>query len=435
MRIFKDTKIDFLGKKFFALGLSILVIAISIGFIFINGVNLGIDFIGGHLVQLRFQEEPDLETLRAQLQAVGYGTAMLQRDMNDRNVIMIRVQKNSAPEVEGESTEPQSETPSVVEQITNVLRTDSDIQNEGKLDLNLEGKERLIELLSGEGNDPLGYLETNPVGMSPQVFARREYRKVAEQLIDNYRDQEIVRQNESGEPSIKHAGIILNLDDALNSVTVPRNREEFVSFMKEHTFAGSVSRIRSEMVSAVVGSELSEKAIWAVLYSLAGIFAYVWFRFNNRFSLAAIIALVHDVIITLGVFTIVGREINLPIVAAILTIVGYSLNDTIVIFVRIRENQNIKRQQAKEDYEGLLNQSINTTLSRTLLTSGTTLIVVLFLYFMGGSVINDFAFTLLVGVFVGTYSSIFVASPVLAIWQKFSGTLGGETAKVKTAAV
>ena len=124
----------------------------------------------------------------------------------------------------------------------------------------------------------------------------------------------------------------------------------------------------------------------------------------------------------------------MPIIAGVLTIVGYSLNDTIVIFVRIRENLTIRRREAKENYEGLLNKSINITLSRTILTSGTTLIVVLFLFFLGGTVINDFAFTLMIGVLVGTYSSVFVASPVLAIWQKATGTLGKATGKVKAAA-
>jgi preprotein translocase SecF subunit len=127
---------------------------------------------------------------------------------------------------------------------------------------------------------------------------------------------------------------------------------------------------------------------------------------------------VHDVIIGLGLFAVSGRELNLPIVAAVLTIVGYSLNDTIVIFTRIREQLTLRRKEAREDYEGLLNKSINMTLSRTLLTSLTTMVVVLFLFFMGGSVINDFAFMLVVGVIVGTYSSIFIASPVLAIWEK-----------------
>ncbi|VAX18979.1 Protein translocase subunit SecF, partial [hydrothermal vent metagenome] len=173
---------------------------------------------------------------------------------------------------------------------------------------------------------------------------------------------------------------------------------------------------RVEMVGPKVGSDLRYKALMALIYSLVGILLYITFRFEFRFGIAAIVALAHDTMITIGAFSILDKEFTLPVIAAILTVIGYSLNDTIVVFDRIRENMRLKRGLKLED---MLNLSINNTLSRTLLTSGTTLIVVLSIFFLGGGVIHDFAFALFVGIFVGTYSSIFVASPVLLLWQNY----------------
>jgi preprotein translocase subunit SecF len=171
---------------------------------------------------------------------------------------------------------------------------------------------------------------------------------------------------------------------------------------------------RTESVGPKIGSELRTAAFWAVIYSLIGILAYVTWRFEFRFAVAAIIALVHDVLITLSFFSVTGIEISLAVIAAILTIVGYSLNDTIVVFDRVRENLHARR---RDNYEKLVNGSINETLSRTLITSLTTLLVVVGLVLFGGEVIRDFALTLLVGVIAGTYSSVFIASPVVVEWH------------------
>ncbi|MCK4694272.1 MAG: protein translocase subunit SecF, partial [Candidatus Cloacimonetes bacterium] len=165
-----------------------------------------------------------------------------------------------------------------------------------------------------------------------------------------------------------------------------------------------------EEVGPKIGEELRGKAILAIFWALVGIIIYIWWRFEFTFGLAAVAALFHDVIITVGIFSIAGKEISLQVVAALLTIVGYSLNDTIVVFDRIREDLKIYR---RESYSGVINHSINETLSRTIITSLTTFVVVLSLFVFGGSVIHDFAFAILVGVIVGTYSSIFIASPIL----------------------
>ena len=167
---------------------------------------------------------------------------------------------------------------------------------------------------------------------------------------------------------------------------------------------------RIEMVGPKIGNELRKDAMYAILLALIGIMIYIWFRFDRFYAVGSVAALIHDVFITMGIFSVLGKEIDLSIIAALLTIVGYSLNDTIVVFDRIRENIH---QHSKEKLESVVNLSLNGTLSRTLITSLTTLIVVVVLLLIGGEVIHNFAFALTVGVVVGTYSSIFVASPVM----------------------
>ena len=174
---------------------------------------------------------------------------------------------------------------------------------------------------------------------------------------------------------------------------------------------------RVEMVGPKVGRDLREKALLSILYAIIGIVIYISWRFELQYAIAAIIALVHDVLVTMGAFSILDKEFTLVIVAAFLTIIGYSLNDTIVVFDRIRENL---RRKGKNTLTQIINASINQTLSRTLLTSGTTMLVVVALFFFGGEIIHDFSFALLVGVLVGTYSSIFIASVFLVFWDSRS---------------
>lgn len=172
---------------------------------------------------------------------------------------------------------------------------------------------------------------------------------------------------------------------------------------------------RIEMVGPKIGKDLRKKGLLAVIVALIGILIYVSVRFEFRFALGAIIALVHDVLITLGMFSILNKEIDLTVLAAFLTIVGYSLNDTIIVYDRIRENM---KKYVKGLFGNIINRSINETLSRTILTSGTTLFVVLALFLFGGGVIHDFALALLIGIIVGTYSSIYIASPILLLFEK-----------------
>lgn len=179
---------------------------------------------------------------------------------------------------------------------------------------------------------------------------------------------------------------------------------------------GKVETRRTEMVGPVIGRELINQALWALLLAAIGILIYVSFRFEYRFGVAAIVAALHDVIVVLGLFALLGREVNSPFVAAILTVVGYSINDTIVVFDKIRENIGFRK---RESWADVANKSINQTLARSINTSVTTLLVVIALYLFGGSTIKDFVLTLFLGIIVGTYSSIFIASPLWVLWRNW----------------
>ena len=189
---------------------------------------------------------------------------------------------------------------------------------------------------------------------------------------------------------------------------------------------GQVEIRRVEFVGPQIGAELREKGVLAILISLVVILIYVSMRFEMRYGIGAIVALAHDVLLTVGVFALIQKEVTLPVLAALLTIIGYSLNDTIVVFDRIREN---RAKTQKAPLVDVLNRSLNQTLGRTIMTSLTTLIVLLALYFRGGEAINDFAFTLLFGVLVGTYSSVFIASPVLLLMENYYKRMAEEEAK------
>ncbi len=187
-------------------------------------------------------------------------------------------------------------------------------------------------------------------------------------------------------------------------------------------FPDAFEIVRAEDVGPKIGAELSRNALRAILWALGLILVYISWRFELRFAVGAVVALAHDVLITVGTLALTGREVSLPVVAGILTIVGYSLNDTIVIFDRIREELRLQR---REPLPVVINAGINKSLARTLVTSFTTLLVLLTLYFFGGKVINDFAFTLLVGVIVGTYSSPFIATPVVLEWERLKARAQG----------
>ena len=181
------------------------------------------------------------------------------------------------------------------------------------------------------------------------------------------------------------------------------------------------SGTKVDVVGPTVGHQLEKQALLATLYSLLGMLVYLWFRFQLIYGVAAVVAVFHDTLITVGAFSLLNKEISLTVIAAILTLVGYSMNDTIVVFDRIRENLRMSRRESLAD---VVNRSINQTLSRTVLTSGLTFLTVLSLYIFGGAVLNGFSFALVVGILIGTYSSIAVAAPMLVAWQQWRAEKG-----------
>ncbi len=236
-------------------------------------------------------------------------------------------------------------------------------------------------------------------------------------VVDIGRVRKVFDEFGLGNSEIKHYGtgqeiavrsdVTENTDQLMNQL-IERLSQEFPEY--------NVIEMRKETVGPKVGKELVTAAIMAIFWAIIFILIYIMWRFEFRFGVGAVVALIHDVLITVGIFSVLNKEISIAIVAALLTIVGYSLNDTIVVYDRIRENLRALKRRSF-DFAAVINRSINETLSRTIITSGTTLMVVLVLFFFGGEVIKDFSFALLVGIIIGTYSSVYIASPILVEWE------------------
>jgi preprotein translocase subunit SecF len=217
--------------------------------------------------------------------------------------------------------------------------------------------------------------------------------------------------------------VLISLPEQTNEAALDAGRQQIVAALQAHYNNSFIVR-NVQVVGPTVGKQLESKAVWATLYSMAGMLVYLWFRFQLIYGVAAVVACFHDTLITVGAFALLNKEISLTVIAAILTLVGYSMNDTIVVFDRIRENLRLSRRESLPD---VVNRSINQTLSRTVLTSGLTFLTVLSLYIFGGQVLRGFSFALVVGILIGTYSSIAVAAPMLVAWQ------GWRTRRVKAA--
>jgi preprotein translocase subunit SecF len=214
--------------------------------------------------------------------------------------------------------------------------------------------------------------------------------------------------------------VLISLPEQQNEASLDAGRQQIVNALQAH-YANPASVIKTDVVGPTVGKQLERQALLATLYSMAGMLVYLWFRFQLIYGVAAVVACFHDTLITVGAFALTDQEISLTVIAAILTLVGYSMNDTIVVFDRIRENLRLSRRESLPD---VVNRSINQTLSRTVLTSGLTFLTVLSLYIFGGQVLRGFSFALVVGILIGTYSSIAVAAPMLVAWQEWRARQG-----------
>ena len=212
--------------------------------------------------------------------------------------------------------------------------------------------------------------------------------------------------------------VLISLPEQKNEATLDQGRQTIVNALKanyNNPFDADKG-VKVDVVGPTVGRQLQNKAVMATLYSLLGMLIYLWFRFQLIYGVAAVVACFHDTLITIGAFSLTGQEISLTVIAAILTLVGYSMNDTIVVFDRIRENLRLTRREPLAD---IVNRSINQTLSRTVLTSGLTFLTVLSLFIFGGPVLRGFSFALVIGILIGTYSSIAVAAPMLVAYQEW----------------
>jgi preprotein translocase subunit SecF len=218
--------------------------------------------------------------------------------------------------------------------------------------------------------------------------------------------------------------VLISLPEQTNEAALDSGRQQIVDAMHAH-YANPFSIRNVQVVGPTVGKQLEKQASLATVYSMAGMLVYLWFRFQLIYGVAAVVACFHDTLITVGAFALTNQEISLTVIAAILTLVGYSMNDTIVVFDRIRENLRLSRRESLPD---VVNRSINQTLSRTVLTSGLTFITVLSLYVFGGQVLRGFSFALVIGILIGTYSSIAVAAPMLVAWQQWRAQSGKATA-------
>jgi preprotein translocase subunit SecF len=372
MELFKNTNFDFLGWKWPFIGASlVLSVAGLISLAVKGGPKYGIDFKGGALMHLRFNEEPPVQQIRNALSGKVRGEISVQQVTGQQEVEV-------GTEIADEKELNVNRT--VIEDI---LRSTFG-GTQGKLDVNNSSTEQLANRL----RDPL--LQAG-VALSEQDL------------------QDVVKNIEDFRAS---KGGILNSFDQLSSAkgVTP----QIIAALKKECTLGPFTILSAEVVGPKVGKQLTRQAILATLYALGGMLVYIAFRFEWIYGVAAVVAVFHDTIITVGLFSLTNEEISLTVVAALLTLVGYSMNDTIVVFDRIRENLKVMR---RESLTNLINLSVNQTLSRTVLTSGLTLLTALSLFLFGGQVLHGFSFALVVGIIIGTYSSVFVASPILIFWQ------------------
>ena len=381
MELFKITDINFLGyRKHFLLLSGVMIIAGVASMVTKGGLKMGIDFKGGTLVYAKFSESPDVVRIRSALQEKGLVVSALQpfTEMGGSHELKIDLDLMST---EDDLT---SGRALVVEVLDGLYPAE-----EGKLNFNNTGEEALA-LRLGRNERVAG------LGLTAD-----ELREVAEALLA-FRDQ------------APRSGLV---GDFVEMAAVPGINPDVIAVLPQETYLGKYSIRGVGIVGPKIGADLQRQARNATLAALGGMLLYIAFRFEWIYGVAAVVAVFHDVLITLGFLSFFDRQIELPVVAALLTLVGYSMNDSIVIFDRVRENRKlaIKRQPLEQ----LLNLSINQTLARTVLTSGLTLVAVLALFWFGGEVLRGFSFALVVGVLVGTYSSIFIAGPILLWWQGF----------------
>ncbi len=383
LQIFKKTNINFMKYKYLAFALSgIIILSGLVNIIFGRGLKSGVDFSGGTLIRVLFKVPVPVSDVRSALSEQGLGNSIIQEVEKGQREYIIRTAGLNRDEIQaGEEMEAHA---ILANRIIETLKSPED---------KAAAERGLIDFNNAGINEITAVLQTSLPDQAAELAEKIVEFRIGRGIIDDY-------------------GVLRNAGISDEVITVLRNR----------TFLGSLTVLSRETVGPQVGKDLRRKATQATIWALLGMLVYIAFRFKLAYGVSAILTLTHDVLVTLSVFSFTQREINLPVIAAVLTIVGFSINDTIVVFDRVRDNLKMMR---KSHFEEVLNASINQTLSRSIITSGTVFLTVIALYLFGGEVINDFAFTMLVGVISGTYSTIYQSCPIVYFWQKIFG-LGRE---------
>jgi preprotein translocase subunit SecF len=382
MELFKNTNYDFLGWKWPFIGASLVLSAAGLISIALHGgLRYGIDFKEGVLMTVKFAQTPQLDKIRAAMmhspKIKGEVSVQNLTGSGSQNTVEIATEAPSEAQMNANRQD-----------MADVLNATYGQPNSGKLDFNNVGTDALTDRLRD------GLARANVPMSEPQLKTL-----VADLL--HTRDSD-------------HSGLIT---DFTQLSSVPGMNSAIMNTIRQECYLAPFHIAGTQMVGPKVGAELRTKALLATLYALAGMLVYIAFRFEWIYGLGAVIACFHDTIITIGLFSIFNKEITMTVIAALLTLVGYSMNDTIVIFDRIRENLKFSR---REPLETVMNRAVNQTLSRTVMTSGLTFLTVIALFLFGGPVLNGFSFALVCGILVGTYSSVFVASPIVLFWHNYS---------------
>lgn len=385
MELFRDTNIDFLGKKWYFLAFSLIFsVAGLLSIFFWHGIPFGVDFKGGTLVYVKFASTPNLDKIRHAMDRAGLKDPRIQRyGAPANNEVLVALEQRQTSEAAldaGKNT------------IIKALETEYP-QSSGKQDLNNTGPSTLAQYL----------LQKDPLHLGTDAAQR--YTAIAHQ-IDDFRNKQ-------------RGGVLASIDELKDIVPA-----EVLAALQQDFYTSGFAVRNVEIVGPQVGAQLRNQALYATLYSLAGMLVYLWFRFELIYGVGAVVACFHDTIITVGFFSLLNKDISLTVIAAILTLIGYSMNDTIVVFDRIRENIKLLRREPLAD---IVNRSINQTLSRTILTSGLTFLTVLSLYVFGGEVLRGFSLALVIGILIGTYSSIAVAAPMLVAYQDWRAKKTGRS--------
>jgi preprotein translocase subunit SecF len=373
VEFFRNTDIDFLGWKWYFLAFSLVFSVAGVcSMLFWHGIPYGVDFRGGTLVYVKFSHTPNDGALRAAMDHAGLHNAKIQTyDVPSNNEVLIDldVQETSEQALDKGKT-----------QIINTLETNTP---PGKQDLNNSSSLGIKNYL----------MDKDPLHLGSD--ADQKYTQQAQAIV-NTRD--------------KVMGGVLSSFDQLKGPVDPA----VVASLADGFFLSDFGVRNVEIVGPQVGAQLRRQALLATAYSLAGMLIYLGFRFEWIYGVAAVVTVFHDTLITVGAFSLLNKDISLTVIAAILTLIGYSNNDTIVVFDRIRENIKLMR---REKLSEIVNRSINQTLSRTILTAGLTFLTVLALYLFGGEVLRGFSLALVIGILIGTYSSIAIAAPILVAYQ------------------